>query len=566
MEQQKNFAVLIDADNVSPERFERIFGEISLWGNATYRRIYGNWAEYNRAALKEKLVEFGLTPVQQFNYIKGKNATDIALVIDAMDILYTGKVDGFAIVTNDSDFTRLALRLRESGMTVIGMGDDVAPAAFRAACTDFVVLRESRRIAEELSAQKTLRLVSRRSGRSARRTEEVQEKELESKEVPAAAPVAEPVDNAPASVPSPARQVLSDRELREDIKSILTDTVDNDGWLSASTLINLLKARHEGLDIKDYEHLPLFAGKRKIWTTYFLSLGFCESLQKGPSNFQLRIRAEERRKVLAERDVRGNSVKSAPAADKVHEKVEITAVPEKAEASNAPAAAPALASVSVNESAAQERAPGQGRRRNRRGRKPAGAGNAQAEAAKAETPKDEAPKAETEAKASAPKAEAPKNEAPKTEAEAKAEPAKTEPVKAEPAKAEAAETAQTKAGTRTNARAKAGAARARAAKADAKAENASAEPAKTETPKTEEVKAEASKTEAPAASETKAEAPKAKASKTAAKAKAAKAEVKAEVKGEEKVEAKVEETKPEAQAEAPKKTTRRRKTVAKTDS
>ncbi|MBQ2307791.1 MAG: NYN domain-containing protein [Clostridia bacterium] len=347
MEKRNNFAVLIDADNVSPERFERIFGELSLWGNATYRRIYGNWADYNRSALKEKLVEYALTPVQQFNYIKGKNATDIALVIDAMDILYTGTVDGFCIVTNDSDFTRLALRLRESGMIVIGMGDDVAASSFRTACNDFVVLRESRRIAEEITEQKRIRLTAHRSAasRSGSGTRSYAGKAAdagydEARSVDnaandadadntAAAP-AEAIDaqpEEPVQAPEP-RKVLSDRDLRVSIKEFLFECTEDDGWYSASTLVNRLKEKYPDLDIKDYADLPLFAGKRKIWTTYFLSLGFCENMQKGPSNYLLRLKADERRKLAEEKKAAGVD------AEKVPEKA---AVADKAANSDKPA-------------------------------------------------------------------------------------------------------------------------------------------------------------------------------------------------------------------------------------
>lgn len=311
MENRKKIAVLIDADNTSPDRFERIFGEVTLWGDATYRRIYGNWADYNRSALKDKLVEYALTPVQQFNYIKGKNATDIALVIDAMDILYTGEVDGFAIVTNDSDFTRLALRLRESGMIVIGMGDDIAPSSFRMACTDFVVLRESRRIAEELTEQKRARAAS---SRATLRVRSGSRKSVLTVETAAETPdSADNADNTePAEAPeAPARAPLSDRELRNAIKEFLYECTEEDGWFSASTMLNKLKVRFPDLDIKDYADLPLFAGKRKIWTTYFLSLGFCENMQKGPSNYLLRLKADERRKMNAEK---ADKEKAAPAA------------------------------------------------------------------------------------------------------------------------------------------------------------------------------------------------------------------------------------------------------------
>ena len=347
MENQKKFAVLIDADNVSPERFERIFGEISLLGTATYRRIYGNWAEYNRSMLKEKLVEYALTPVQQFNYIKGKNATDIAMVIEAMDILYTGEVDGFAIVTNDSDFTRLALRLRESGMTVIGMGDDVAPASFRAACTDFIVLCESRRIAEERIEQRKLRLSARKpslrtkaaaDGVSMKKAAEHASPKPEEAIDETEQITVETVSEVPAVNEAPAAtdKVLSDRELRSAIRDFLFECEEDDGWFSASTMVNKLKEKFPSLDIKDYADLPLFAGKRKIWTTYFLALGFCENKQKGPSNYLLRLKPEERRKLAAERGTDSsesdNAVAQSVAEKYVAEKApEISAVAEPAQ-------------------------------------------------------------------------------------------------------------------------------------------------------------------------------------------------------------------------------------------
>ena len=137
--EQKRFAVLIDADNISSKHAGIIFNEISEYGLATYRRIYGNWAKSN--GWNEKiLLEHSIQPMQQFAYTIGKNSTDMAMVIDAMDIFYSGKVDGFCIVTSDSDFTRLAMRLREGNMFVIGMGDSKAPDALTKSCNKFVYL------------------------------------------------------------------------------------------------------------------------------------------------------------------------------------------------------------------------------------------------------------------------------------------------------------------------------------------------------------------------------------------------------------------------------------------
>ena len=136
----KRFALLIDADNISAKYIGSILEELSTYGITTYKRIYGDWTSTQATKWKGELLENSVIPVQQFSNTVGKNATDSTLIIDAMDILYTGNVDGFCIVSSDSDFTRLASRLRESGMEVIGMGEEKTPRSFRVACTRFVNL------------------------------------------------------------------------------------------------------------------------------------------------------------------------------------------------------------------------------------------------------------------------------------------------------------------------------------------------------------------------------------------------------------------------------------------
>jgi len=137
---EKRFAVLIDADNVSAKYIKYILDEISNYGVATYKRIYGDWTKPSAGSWKDVLLENSVTPVQQYGYTVGKNATDSAMIIDAMDILYSGNVEGFCIVSSDSDFTKLASRLRESGMMVVGMGERKTPKPFIAACNQFKYL------------------------------------------------------------------------------------------------------------------------------------------------------------------------------------------------------------------------------------------------------------------------------------------------------------------------------------------------------------------------------------------------------------------------------------------
>ena len=138
--EEKRFAILIDADNISAKYIKYILDEISNYGIATYKRIYADWTRPTASSWKDVLLENSITPMQQYNYTVGKNSSDSALIIDAMDILYSNNVDGFCIVSSDSDFTRLATRLRESGMIVIGMGEEKTPKPFVAACNQFKYL------------------------------------------------------------------------------------------------------------------------------------------------------------------------------------------------------------------------------------------------------------------------------------------------------------------------------------------------------------------------------------------------------------------------------------------
>ncbi len=140
MDQEKRYAVLIDADNVAAKYTKYILDEVSNYGVVTYKRVYGDWTRPNLAGWKNMALDNAITPVQQYSYTTGKNATDSAMIIDAMDILYSDNVDGFCIVSSDSDFTRLAIRLRESGKHVIGMGEKKTPKPFSTACNAFKYL------------------------------------------------------------------------------------------------------------------------------------------------------------------------------------------------------------------------------------------------------------------------------------------------------------------------------------------------------------------------------------------------------------------------------------------
>ena len=140
MDKEIKLAVLIDGDNIPSAYVKEMMEEIAKYGNPTIKRIYGDWTKPFLSKWKNLLLENAITPIQQYGYTSGKNATDSAMIIDAMDILYSGQVNGFCLVSSDSDFTRLATRLREAGMTVIGMGEKKTPEPFIVACDRFIYI------------------------------------------------------------------------------------------------------------------------------------------------------------------------------------------------------------------------------------------------------------------------------------------------------------------------------------------------------------------------------------------------------------------------------------------
>ena len=146
---QAKLAVLIDADNTQPGIIEGLLDEVAKYGISSVKRIYGDWTNTNLRSWKDRLLEFAIQPIQQFSYTSGKNATDSAMIIDAMDLLYTEKLDGFCIVSSDSDFPRLAARLRESGRTVYGFGEKKTPRAFVSVCDKFIYTEILRDLQDE---------------------------------------------------------------------------------------------------------------------------------------------------------------------------------------------------------------------------------------------------------------------------------------------------------------------------------------------------------------------------------------------------------------------------------
>lgn len=229
-------AVLIDADNASRTAMKAVMNEIAVYGTPTVKRIYGDWTTPNMGSWKTILLETALTPIQQYGYTTGKNSTDSAMIIDAMDILYSGRVDGFVIVSSDSDFTRLAIRLREAGMKVIGVGERKTPNSFIVACDKFVYIEVIRAAAGSKSAATAPPAPAKQT----------QAKQSKKKQQPAEAePVHEPEPPAPNVNGVPPVVV-------ELIATSLEMIADEDGYAFMGELGNLLMKQQPDFDPRNY--------------------------------------------------------------------------------------------------------------------------------------------------------------------------------------------------------------------------------------------------------------------------------------------------------------------------
>lgn len=211
-------AVLIDADNAQPATIDGLLAEVAKYGTAHVKRAYGDWTGTNLRGWKEQLLTASIQPMQQFAYTTGKNATDAAMIIDAMDLLYSGRFDGFCLVSSDSDFTRLASRLRESGLTVYGFGERKTPAPFVAACDKFVYTENLTRATSTASpAGATEKTISRRS----------------------------------------AAELQADTELVALLRSAVDAVSDEDGWVPLATVGNIILKRRPDFDPRNYGYTKL---------------------------------------------------------------------------------------------------------------------------------------------------------------------------------------------------------------------------------------------------------------------------------------------------------------------
>jgi len=226
-------AVLIDADNVPYANVRPMFQEIAKYGTPTFKRIYADWTKPTVSGWKKVLLENAITPIQQYSYSTGKNASDSAMIIDAMDILYSGKVDGFCIVSSDSDFTRLATRLREAGMIVIGIGEKKTLIPFITACDKFIYI-------EILKAEETEAAPD--ESHTVKKSKKTDKKK------------SAPLNNI-------------DKELIKLISDSISDLEDENGWAYLGNLGNLLLKKKPDFDSRNYNYpklLPLIKSLNKF--------------------------------------------------------------------------------------------------------------------------------------------------------------------------------------------------------------------------------------------------------------------------------------------------------------
>lgn len=220
-------AVLIDADNAPRDCLRSVMEEIAIYGTPTIKRIYGDWTSPNIGGWKTSLLENAVTPIQQYGYTTGKNSTDSAMIIDAMDVLYSGNADGFVLVSSDSDFTRLAIRLREAGMRVIGIGERKTPNPFIVACDKFIYIEVIRdRYKSELDEEKA--------------------KSQKFKK---------PDAKTPAQAEKPVEKP-NGRKVPESVIALIADSVadlaDEDGFSDMSSLGNLIIKKQPDFDPRNF--------------------------------------------------------------------------------------------------------------------------------------------------------------------------------------------------------------------------------------------------------------------------------------------------------------------------
>lgn len=253
-------AVLIDADNVPYSNVKGMMEEIAKYGTPTTKRIYADWTKPNANGWKSVLLEHAITPIQQYSYTVGKNSSDSALIIDAMDLLYSGKLDGFCIVSSDSDFTRLAIRLRESGMKVIGIGEQKTPKPFISACDRFIfieVLEGAKKKAPKNVVDETKKAIEKANSKTPEKTAQ-----------------------------KPLNKI--DEPTIELIESTIEDIADDDGWAFLGDVGNLIVKKKPEFDPRSFGFSKLTPMLKSL--TNILEIDERDSDKKGIKHVYVKLR------------------------------------------------------------------------------------------------------------------------------------------------------------------------------------------------------------------------------------------------------------------------------------
>jgi uncharacterized LabA/DUF88 family protein len=242
----KSIALLIDAENISPSYIEIIIDEANKYGKINYRRVYGDWTTPQLNPWKQKMNELGLTPVQQYAYTSGKNSSDFTLIIDAMDILYSGKVNSFCIVSSDSDFTKLVTRLREDDMLVFGMGESKTPISLVNSCETFSYL-------DKMATAYDIDEKSSPKKKSAKVVVEANQEQNKTSITPL-------------------------RKIKQELKNMINSNTEDDGWAYWSLIAQLIQKKYPGFHPRNYgknmrpleffEKMPNFQVKKEETVIY----------------------------------------------------------------------------------------------------------------------------------------------------------------------------------------------------------------------------------------------------------------------------------------------------------
>jgi len=264
-EPTKKLAVLIDADNTQPSIAEPLLAEIAKYGVANVKRVYGDWTTDNLKGWKKVLVDLAIQPIQQFSYTTGKNATDSRMIIDAMDLLYSDRFDGFCLVSSDSDFTGLASRLREAGLTVYGFGERKTPTSLRAACDKFIYLDVLRGPAKAKAAKPAEAAKAEKADKPAEKP--APKKAAKAAPAAAATPTLVEVDRAASNAGGEAERSAepraeksdpkTDAELHELLEQAIEDAADDDGWAALGAVGQLISKRKADFDARNYGYKKL---------------------------------------------------------------------------------------------------------------------------------------------------------------------------------------------------------------------------------------------------------------------------------------------------------------------